>query len=55
MGICFFLMPAKIEDREMLEQKGIQESRDGDYLLFCLEDHCESEIQWIKLHQMFDR
>ena len=48
-------MPAKIEDREILKQKEIQESKNGDYSFFCSADQSDSEIQWVKLHQMFDR
>ena len=55
MGTCFFLMPAKIEDREILQQKEIQESTNSDYSFIGLADQSESEIKWIKLHQMFDR
>ena len=48
-------MPAKIEGREMLEKKEIQESSNRDYSLIGLADQSASEIQWVKLHQMFDR
>ena len=48
-------MPAKIEGRENLKQKEIQESTNSDYSFICLSDQSESEIKWIKLHQMFDR
>ena len=48
-------MPANIECREMLKQKDIQESTNCDYSFIGLEDQSESEIKWIKLHQMFDR
>ena len=48
-------MPAKIASREMLEQKEIQASMNVEYSLIGLEDQSESEIKWIKLHQMFDR
>ena len=48
-------MPAKIDGREMLEQKRIQESKNVECSLIDLADHSESEIKWIKLHQMFDR
>ena len=55
MGICFCLMPVKIERREMLNQKEIQESTHGDYSCIGLTEQTESEIRWVKLHQMFDR
>lgn len=55
MGICFFLMPAKIESREILNQQEIKESTNSDYSFIGLVDQSESEIKWIKLHQMFDR
>ena len=55
MGICLFLMPAKIECRENLKQEKIQESANSDYSFIGLADQSESEIKWIKLHQMFDR
>ena len=50
-------MPAKIHSREMLEQKALQESKNVDYSLIDLADESESEseITWIKLHQMFDK
>ena len=48
-------MPAKIEDREILEQKEIQESMNGDYSFVGLAGQAESEIKWVKLHQMFDK
>tara|TARA_Y100001968_G_scaffold153301_1_gene140106 strand:+ start:901 stop:1047 length:147 start_codon:yes stop_codon:yes gene_type:complete len=48
-------MPAKIDGREMLNQKEIHESINGDYSFIALADQIESEIQWVKLHQMFDR
>ena len=48
-------MPAKIERREMVKQKEIQESSNRDYPFVGLADQNESEIQWVKLHQMFDR
>ena len=55
MGICFCLMPAKIESREMFKQKEVEESKTSDYSCIGLTDQNESEIQWIKLHQMFGR
>ena len=48
-------MPANIESREKLEQKEIQESINGDYSVVSLLGQSESEIQWVKLHQMFDK
>ena len=48
-------MPPKIATREMLEQKEIQASMNVEYSLIGLEDQSESEMKWIKLHQMFDR
>ena len=48
-------MPANIEGREMLKQKEIQESTNSDYYFIGLEDQSDSEMKWIKLHQMFDR
>ena len=48
-------MPANIDSREILEQKKIKESNNVEYSLFGLSDLSESEITWIKLHQMFDR
>tara|TARA_Y100001968_G_scaffold53791_1_gene44846 strand:- start:107 stop:253 length:147 start_codon:yes stop_codon:yes gene_type:complete len=48
-------MPAKIEVREMLKQKEMQESTNSDYSFVDLENQSETEIKWIKLHQMFDR
>ncbi len=55
MGICFCLMPAKTERLEMLKQKEIQESTSSDYSFIGLADQSESEIKWVKLHQMFDK
>ena len=48
-------MPANIESSEMLKQKNIQESTSGDYSFIGLVDQSESEMKWVKLHQMFDR
>ena len=55
MGICLRLMPAKIESREILKQKVVNQSANGDYSFLGLADQVESELKWIKLHQMFDR
>ena len=48
-------MPANIDSREILEQKKIQESKNVEFSVIGLSDQNESEINWIKLHQMFDR
>ena len=48
-------MTANFDGREMLNQKEIQESTNTDYTFIGLTDQSESEIQWVKLHQMFDR
>ena len=50
-------MPPKIESGEILEQKEIQESKSVEYSLIGLKDESESEseVSWIKLHQMFDK
>ncbi len=48
-------MPADIEGREILKQKDIQDSTNGDCSFIGLGDQSESEIKWVKLHQMFDR
>ena len=48
-------MAAKIEGVEILKQKEIQEPTNVDYSLNALVDQSESEITWIKLHQMFDK
>ena len=48
-------MPANIEGREMLKQKEIQESTNSDYSFIGLADQSDSEIRWVKLHQMFDK
>jgi len=48
-------MPANIEGREMLKQTEINESSDDAYSLLALDGQSESEINWVKLHQMFDR
>ena len=55
MSICLCLMSVKIEGPEILKQKQIQESTNTDYRFIGLADQSESEIQWLKLHQMFDR
>ena len=48
-------MAAKIEGIEILKQKEIQEQTNVEYSLNGLVDQSESEITWIKLHQMFDK
>ena len=48
-------MPARIENLEILKQKEIQKSTKDDYSFNVLADQSESEIKWVKLHQMFDR
>ena len=48
-------MAAKIEGIEILKQIEIQEPTNVEYSLNGLVDQSESEITWIKLHQMFDK
>ena len=48
-------MAAKIEGVQILEQKEIQEPTNVESSLNGLVDQSESEITWIKLHQMFDK
>ncbi len=48
-------MPLNIDNREIVKQKEIQESQNVDYPLAGLADHSDSEMTWIKLHQMFDK
>tara|TARA_Y100001968_G_scaffold147196_1_gene134668 strand:- start:1257 stop:1403 length:147 start_codon:yes stop_codon:yes gene_type:complete len=48
-------MTAKFEGFEILKQKEIQDSTHVDCSLNGLLDQSESEITWIKLHQMFDK
>ena len=48
-------MAAKIEGMEVLQKNEIQEPTNLDYSLNGLVDQSESEITWIKLHQMFDK
>ena len=47
-------MPSNIECREMLKQNEFHESSNDDWFID-LSDQSESEIKWVKLHQMFDR
>ena len=48
-------MAAKIEGIEILKEQEIQEPSNVEYSLNGLLDQSESEIKWIKLHQMFDK
>ena len=48
-------MAAKIQGIEILKQKEIKEPTNVEYSLNGLGDQNESEITWIKLHQMFDK
>ncbi len=48
-------MPANIEGREILEQTEIHESTNVDYSFMGLAYLSESELKWVKLHQMFDK
>ena len=48
-------MPANIEFREILKQKEIQDSTNVESCGMGLGDLSESEITWIRLHQMFDK
>ena len=48
-------MSAKIEGIEILKEKEIQGPTNIGYSLNPLGDQSESEITWIKLHQMFDK
>ncbi len=48
-------MPANFDGVEMLERKENQESTNGEYSLIGGGEQSESELTWIKLHQMFDR
>ena len=48
-------MAAKIEGIEILKQEEIQELTNVEYSLNGLGHQSESEITWIKLHQMFDK
>ena len=55
MGICLCVMPANIEGREKLKQTEHKESTNVDLSFIGLGDQSESEIKWVKLHQMFDK
>ena len=48
-------MAVKIESIENLKQNQIQEPMNVEYSLNGLGEQSESEITWIKLHQMFDK
>ena len=48
-------MAVKIEGIKSLKEEEIQEQRNVDYSLNGFVDQSESEIKWIKLHQMFDK
>ena len=48
-------MAAKIDGIEILDQKEIQKPSEVEYGLNGLVDQNDSEITWIKLHQMFDK
>ena len=48
-------MPANIEGRKIVKQKEIQKSTNVDYSFIGLADQNESEMKWVKLHQMFDK
>ena len=48
-------MPTNIEGLELLKQNEIQESNTSDVSFSGLADQSESDIKWVKLHQMFDR
>ena len=48
-------MAVKIEGIKILKEEEIQGPRNGEYSLNAFVDHSESEIKWIKLHQMFDK
>ena len=48
-------MAVKIEGIKILKEKEIQEPRNVEYALNGFVEQSESEIKWIKLHQMFDK
>ena len=48
-------MAVNIDNIQILKQEEIQEATNVDYSLNGLADQSESEITWIKLHQMFDK
>ena len=48
-------MAVKIESIKILKEKEIQDPTSVEYSLNSFVDQSESEIKWIKLHQMFDK
>ena len=48
-------MPVNIDSREILHQREIQKSKNFEYSLIDLVEQSDSEVTWIKLHQMFDK
>ena len=48
-------MAVKIKGIKISKEEEIQEPRNVEYSLNGFVDQCESEIKWIKLHQMFDK
>ena len=44
-----------MESIQIFKQEEIQETTNDEYSLNCLLDESDSEITWIKLHQMFDK
>ena len=48
-------MAVKIEGIKILKEEEIQEPSHVEYSLNAFVDQSESEIKWIKLHQMFDK
>ena len=48
-------MAVKIEGIEILKQKEIKKPTNTGFPLNDLRDQSDSEIKWIKLHQMFDK
>ena len=48
-------MAVKIDGIRILKQEEIQDPRNVEYSLNGFVDQSESEIKWIKLHQMFDK
>ena len=48
-------MAVKIEGIKILNEEEIQEQGYVEYSLNGFVDQSESEIKWIKLHQMFDK
>ena len=48
-------MPANIDSLEKLEKEEKKESTNDEYSLIDLAEQSESEMMWIKRHQMFDK